>query len=76
MRMGVNKRRPAGATYETAIDDAIAICHGDLRGTLKALLMANEYLEIALADAQSALKFARSGDVARAASRPRRSARR
>jgi hypothetical protein len=76
MRMGVSKRRPARATYETAIDNAIAACHGDVRGTLKVLLMANEYLEIALADAHSALQFARAGDVARAASRPKRPTRR
>jgi hypothetical protein len=76
MRMGVSKRRLAKATYETAINEAIAACHGDLRGTLKALLMANEYLEAALADAQSALQFAGAGDVAFAASRPRRLARR
>jgi hypothetical protein len=74
--MGVGKRRPARATYETAIDDAIAACHGDLRGTLKALLMANEYLETALADAQSALQFALSGEVALAVSRPKRATRR
>ena len=74
--MGVSKLRPARATYETAINDAIAACHGDVRGTLKALLMANEYLENALADAQSALQFALSGQVALAPSRPKRVARR
>jgi hypothetical protein len=70
--MGVSKRRPARGSYETAINDAIATCHGDLRATLRALLMANEYLEGALADAQSALQFALAGDVALAASRPKR----
>jgi hypothetical protein len=76
IRMGVSKRRLDKATYETAINEAIAACQGDLRGTLKALLMANEYLESALADAQSALQFARTGDMAFAASRPGRRARR
>jgi hypothetical protein len=75
MRMGVGKMRPTRANYETVINDAIEACHGDLRGTLKALLMANEYLENALADAQSALQFALSGEVVLAPSRPKRATR-
>jgi hypothetical protein len=80
--MSAVKSRTAGASYEAAINEAIAACHGDLRGTLKALLMANEYLENALADAQSALQSALSRDVvlardlALAPARPKRSARR
>jgi hypothetical protein len=31
--------------YEAAVDDAIATCDGDLRGALKALIIANEFLE-------------------------------
>ena len=31
--------------YETAVDEAIAACGGDLRAALKALLIANEFLE-------------------------------
>ena len=31
--------------YERAVDSAIATCGGDLRGALKALIVANEYLE-------------------------------
>ncbi len=31
--------------YERAVDSAIATCGGDLRGALKALIIANEYLE-------------------------------
>ena len=31
--------------YERAVDGAIATCGGDLRGALKALIIANEYLE-------------------------------
>jgi hypothetical protein len=31
--------------YEAAVDDAIATCSGDLRGALKALIIANEFLE-------------------------------
>ena len=36
---------PAIDPYETAVDDAIATCNGDLRGALKALIIANEFLE-------------------------------
>lgn len=31
--------------YEAAVEDAIATCNGDLRGALKALIIANEFLE-------------------------------
>ncbi|EKS32777.1 hypothetical protein [Afipia clevelandensis] len=41
--------RPATQTdierYERAVDSAIATCGGDIRGALKALIIANEYLE-------------------------------
>jgi hypothetical protein len=41
--------------YEQACDQAIAMCDGNLRSTIKALIMANEYLEAELAELQSAL---------------------
>jgi len=31
--------------YEAAVDDAIASCDGSLRGALKVLIIANEFLE-------------------------------
>jgi hypothetical protein len=31
--------------YDAAVEEAIAACNGDLRGALKALIMANEFLE-------------------------------
>jgi hypothetical protein len=31
--------------YDRAVDGAIATCGGDLRGALKALIIANEFLE-------------------------------
>ena len=34
--------------YEQACDQAIAMCDGNLRSAIKALIMANEYLEIEL----------------------------
>jgi hypothetical protein len=41
--------------YEQACDQAIAICDGNLRSTIKALIMANEYLEVELQDLQAAV---------------------
>jgi hypothetical protein len=45
---------PALAAYDAAVDDAIAACNGDLRGALKALIIANEFLE---KDLEKALVF-------------------
>ena len=36
--------------HETAIDEIVARCDGDLRGALKALLLVNEQLEAELAE--------------------------
>jgi hypothetical protein len=41
--------------YEQACDQAIAMCDGNLRSTIKALIMANEYLEIELMGLQAAV---------------------
>jgi len=41
--------------YEQACDQAIAMCDGNLRSTIKALIMANEYLENELQDLQAAI---------------------
>jgi hypothetical protein len=38
--------------YEQACDQAIAMCDGNLRSTIKALIMVNEYLEIELGELQ------------------------
>jgi predicted class III extradiol MEMO1 family dioxygenase len=38
--------------YERACDQAIAMCDGNLRSTIKALIMANEYLEMELGQLQ------------------------
>jgi hypothetical protein len=46
---------PSDATrYEQACDQAIAMCDGNLRSTIKALIMANEYLETELEELQAA----------------------
>ena len=41
--------------YEQACDQAIAMCDGNLRSTIKALIMANEYLETELQELQAAV---------------------
>jgi hypothetical protein len=40
--------------YEKACDQAIAMCDGNMRSTIKALIMANEYLELELRELQIA----------------------
>ena len=46
---------PDVSRYEQACDQAIAMCDGNLRSTIKALIMANEYLEAELQELQAAL---------------------
>ena len=41
--------------YEQACDQAIAMCDGNLRSTIKALIMANEYLELELLELQASI---------------------
>lgn len=41
--------------YEQACDQAISMCDGNLRSTIKALIMANEYLENELEELQAAI---------------------
>ena len=44
--------------YEQACNQAIAMCDGNLRSTIKALIMANEYLEAELQEFQAAVTAA------------------
>jgi len=46
--------------YEQACDQAVAMCGGNLRSTIKALIMVNEYLEAEL----EALQIAASAGCA------------
>jgi hypothetical protein len=46
---------PEYTHYEKACDQAIAMCDGNLRSTIKALIMANEYLEAELEELQAAI---------------------
>jgi hypothetical protein len=41
--------------YERACDQAIAWCDGNLRSSIMALIMANEYLELELLELQAAI---------------------
>ena len=45
---------PYSPSYEQACDRLIAMCNGDARSTIKALILANEYLEIELRELQMA----------------------
>jgi hypothetical protein len=47
---------PGVDRYEQACDQAIAMCDGNLRSTIKALIMANEYLELELRELQAAVE--------------------
>ena len=46
---------PDVSRYEQACDQAIAMCDGNLRSTIKALIMANEYLEAELEEMKAAI---------------------
>ena len=43
---------------ETAVDQAISACGGDMRGTIRALIVANEYLESEAAELMKAVSLA------------------
>ena len=46
---------PDADRYEQACYQAITMCDGNLRSTIKALIMANEYLETELQELQAAV---------------------
>jgi hypothetical protein len=43
---------------EAAVDQAIAACHGDMRSTIRALIVANEYLESEVTELMKAVSHA------------------
>jgi hypothetical protein len=45
----------ASDPYERACDQAIALCDGNMRSTIKVLIMANEYLEAELQELQEVM---------------------
>jgi len=58
--MSSDPQTRAGDTSELegAIDQAIAACGGDLRATVRALILANEYLENEVAELMKAVSHA------------------
>jgi hypothetical protein len=56
--------QPTPDPYEQACDQAIAMCNGSMRGAIKALIMANEYLETELQQLQATVSqgFGRGRD--------------
>ncbi len=45
-------------TLEAAVDQAIAACGGDLRATIRALIVANDYLETEVTELMKAVSHA------------------
>jgi hypothetical protein len=43
---------------ETAVDEAIAACSGDMRATIRALIVANDYLETEIGELMKAVSRA------------------
>ena len=43
---------------ETAVDQAISSCGGDMRATIRALIVANEYLETEVSELMKAVSHA------------------
>jgi hypothetical protein len=60
--------------YEQACDQAIAMCDGNLRSTIKALIMANEYLEAELGELQAAISAGCIPETSRSGTRSKSSA--
>ena len=60
--MSKSTRLPDIDHYERACDQAIAMCDGNLRSTIRILIMANEYLEGELQELQAAASPARPGE--------------
>ena len=46
------------AELESAIDQAISACGGDMRATIRALIVANEYLETEVGELMKAVSHA------------------
>jgi hypothetical protein len=66
--MSVTPTLSDNSHYERACDQAIAMCDGNLRSTIKALIMVNEYLEAELEELQATIDArgtpAQNADVA------------
>jgi hypothetical protein len=51
-------RSEAKDELEAAVDQAISACDGDLRATIRALIVANDYLEAEVAELMKAVSHA------------------
>ena len=51
-------KNPEDSGLEAAVDQAIAACGGDLRATIRALIVANEYLENEASELMKAVSHA------------------
>ena len=49
---------PEDSGLEAAVDEAIAACGGDLRATIRALIVANDYLENEVSELMKAVSHA------------------
>jgi hypothetical protein len=49
---------PAGDELEAAVDQAIAASGGDMRSTIRALIVANEFLETEVSELMKAVSHA------------------
>ena len=53
--MADTARQTTSDPYETACNEAIAACNGDLRSTIRALLIVNEFLEHELQECRATM---------------------
>ncbi|MGA2290388.1 hypothetical protein [Bradyrhizobium sp.] len=58
MSSGSQLNKQDGDGLEAAVDQAIAACGGDLRSTIRALVVANEFLETEVGELMKAVSHA------------------
>jgi hypothetical protein len=58
MSSGSQPNAQDGDGLEAAVDQAIAACGGDLRSTIRALIVANEFLETEVGELMKAVSHA------------------
>ncbi|CCD85200.1 conserved hypothetical protein [Bradyrhizobium sp. ORS 285] len=56
--MHANTEQTDDAALDAAVDQAIAACGGDLRATIRALIIANDYLETEVGELMKAVSHA------------------
>ena len=58
MSSGSQPNPQDASELEAAVDQAIAACDGDMRSTIRALMVANEYLEAEVGELMKAVSHA------------------